>query len=110
MNSILMDIGFIALAVVSVGAITISAISVGLVKKYDPNQILYWHLDQSGNVEGHEDAPRESRILLSDKFDRYGNGIVSGILARGTLKEVKDKLNEYIQRERLILRVKRSNE
>lgn len=105
-----MNSEIIVLAGASLGAIAISAISAGLVKKYDPNQILYWHLNRKGDVEGYENAARESRILLSGKHDRYGKGMVTGILARGTLKEIKDKLTEYIHRERLILRVKRSGE
>jgi|GEM_PF-6984261 len=105
-----MSVEFVALAIASVGAIAISAVSAGLVKKYDPNQILYWHLNRVGEVEGYEDARRESRVIISDKHNRYGTGIVSGILARGTLNEVKSKLKEYLQRERLVLRAKRPGE
>jgi len=105
-----MNLEFIILATVSLGTIAISLISMGLVKKYDPNQRLYWHLNRAGEVEGYEDARRESRVILSDKHNRYGTGIVSGIMARGTLNEVKSKLNEYIQRERLVLRAKRPGE
>ncbi len=101
---------FIALAAASIGTIAISAISIGLVKKYDPNQILYWHLNRIEEVEGYEDARRESRIVLSAKHNRYGTGIVKGILARGTLNEVKSKLKEYVQQERLVLRAKRPGE
>jgi len=105
-----MNLEFIILATVSLGTIVISLISMGLVKKYDPNQRLYWHLNRAGEVEGYEDVPRESRLLLSDNYDRYGVGIIEGILANGNLKEVKSKLEEYLTKERLILRTKRPGE
>lgn len=99
-----MDPGFTILVGVSVGAIAISAISVGLVKKYDPNQILYWHLNRNGDVKGYEDTNRESRLLLSNKRDRYGRGVVKGILYRGNLSQAKHKLRNLLQSERLIVR------
>ena len=99
-----MDLEFVILAVVSVGAIAISAISAGLVKKYDPNKILYWHLNRNGDVKGFEDTNRESRVLLSENYGRYGKGIVKEILYRGTLSQAKNKLKNLLQSERLIAR------
>ena len=99
-----MDLVILTLAGVSLLAIAISAISAGLVKKYDPNQILYWHLNRNGDVEGFEDTNRESRLLLSKNYGRYGNGIVKGILYRGTLSESKNKLKNFLQSERIISR------
>ena len=99
-----MDLGFAVLVGVSVGAIAISAISVGLIKKYDPNQILYWHLNRNGDVEGSENKNRESRLLLSQNYSRYGKGIVKGILYRGTLNQSRKKLKNLLQNERLIAR------
>ena len=105
-----MDLVFALLAGVSVGAIAISAISAGIVKKYDPNQILYWHLNRKGDVEGYSEARRESRILFSQKYDRYGRGIINGIMYRGTLRQAKSELKNYLQLERIIMRAKASGE
>jgi hypothetical protein len=99
-----MDPGFAILTGVSVGAIAISIISSGLVKKYDPNQILYWHLNRNGDVEGFEDTNGKSRLLLSKNYGRYGIGIVKGILYSGTLSQAKNKLKNLLQSERLIAR------
>jgi len=99
-----MNVEFIALAATSIGAIAISAISMGLVKKYDPNQILYWHLNRAGEVEGYEDAQRESQIILSDRHNRYGTGIVKEILYYGTLNQARTKLKNLRKNERLIAR------
>jgi len=105
-----MDIGFVILVGVSVGAIAISAISVGLVKKYNPNQILYWHLNRNGDVKGYSEERRESRILFSEKYGRYGRGIINGIMYSGTLEQAKDELKNYLQLERIIMRAKASGE